>query len=101
MTIMLDVKPETAAKLQAAARALKISLDDYLERVADIVPLFPADQQEPTQPRNEAMFAVLQRSAERMKDVPVTGSTEGTLKIIREARAGAMWGYEPTDTDTD
>lgn len=50
-------------------------------------------------PRNGAMLAVLQRSAERMKDVPVTGSTEGTLKQIREARAGAMWGYEPTDTD--
>jgi hypothetical protein len=27
-------------------------------------------------PRNEAMLAVLQRSAERMKDVPVTGLTE-------------------------
>ena len=51
------------------------------------------------QPRNEAMFAVLQRSAERMKDVSVTGSTEGTLKQIREARAGAMWGYEPTDAN--
>ncbi|MGH9843605.1 MAG: hypothetical protein ACREEM_33125, partial [Blastocatellia bacterium] len=45
-------------------------------------------------PRNEAMFAALQRSAERLKDVPVSGSTEDTLKIIREGRAGAMYGYE-------
>jgi hypothetical protein len=44
--------------------------------------------------RNEAMFAALQSSAERLKDVPVSGSTEQTLRIIREGRAGAMYGYE-------
>ena len=49
--------------------------------------------------RNEAMFAVLQRSAQRRKNMPVSGSTAATLKIIREGRAGAMYGYEPTDTE--
>ena len=51
--------------------------------------------------RNEAMLAALQRSAERLKDMPVRGSTEETLKMIRRARAGEMWGYEPTDADTE
>jgi hypothetical protein len=45
------------------------------------------------------MFAALQRSAERLKDMPVSGSTEDTLRIIREGRAGAIYGYEPTDTE--
>jgi hypothetical protein len=45
------------------------------------------------------MLAVLRRSAERHKDMPVSGSTEETLKMIRRARAGEMWGYEPTETE--
>lgn len=48
-------------------------------------------------PRNEAMLAVLERSQERLKDLPIGGSTEETLKMIREARGGKMWGYEPTE----
>ncbi len=48
-------------------------------------------------PRNEAMLSALERSRERLKDLPVSGSTEETLKMIREARAGKMWGYEPTE----
>ncbi len=46
---------------------------------------------------NEAMLSALERSRERLKDMPVSGSTEETLKMIREARAGKMWGYEPTE----
>ena len=42
------------------------------------------------------MIAALRQSAERLKDVPVSGSTAATLGIIQKARAGEMWGYEPT-----
>lgn len=49
--------------------------------------------------RNEAMLAVIRKTQERLKDLPVSGSTEETLKLIREARGVAMWGYEPTDTE--
>ena len=99
MTITLDVRPETVAKLRAAAQAQKLSLDDYLERVAESVPFVSLDQ--PEQPRNEKMLGIIRESRERMKDVPVSGSTEETLKMIRRARAGEMWGYEPTDADTE
>jgi hypothetical protein len=102
----LVIKLRDDSKLEALLDALRrftasegVDLAvDSLERRTVIEPALAEASQRP-QPRNEAMFAVLQRSAERMKDVPVTGSTEGTLKLIREARAGAMWGYEPTDTD--
>jgi len=45
-----------------------------------------ADQElalaEETQPRNEEMLAIIRRSRERLKDMPVRGSTEETLKMI-------------------
>ena len=103
-TLNEQIAPEIVNAIIAQATARGLSVNDYLRQVLGLSEqpqeLAPAEapQQQP-RPRNEAMFAVLQRSAERMKDVPVTGSTEGTLKLIREARAGAMWGYEPTDTD--
>ena len=45
-------------------------------------------------PQNEAMLAVLARSAERQKNMPVSGDTKETLEMIRRARDGEMWGYE-------
>lgn len=48
-------------------------------------------------PQAKAMQAVLQRSAERMKDMPISGETKDTLEMIRKARAGEMWGYEPSE----
>jgi hypothetical protein len=54
------------------------------------------DDAEPP-PRNEAMLSALQRSAERRKDMPTSGSTGETLKIIRAARGGEMWGYEQSE----
>ena len=99
-----QVTLEVAQALATQATSQGLSVNDYLRgllgmsngtaaelAVADTQPAAPP-------PRNEAMFAALQRSAERLKDVPVSGSTERTLEIIREGRAGAMYGYEPTDT---
>jgi hypothetical protein len=43
------------------------------------------------------MLAVLRRSAERLKNMPFSGSTEDSLKILYEGRAGEIYGYEPTE----
>ena len=133
MTVQIDIWPETAAKFQAAATALNLSLQEYLERIAGNIVLLSSGQDsqstgqqastpyelgkafigkidssvpdssthQDVQPRNEVMLAIIERSHERLKDMPVRGSTEETLKMIRRARAGEMWGYEPTDADIE
>lgn len=90
-----QLAPEIIQTLIAQADASGMTVNEYLRRLLNLATgtqlqeLAPA--QEP-QPRNEAMFATLRRSAERLKDMPVSGSTEDTLRIIRESRAEAMWG---------
>lgn len=101
MAVQIEVREETANRLQAIAQALKLSLDDYLAKVAELGSLLPSNgaainQKEPT-PRNEAALAVIRRTSELLKDMPVSGSTEDTLKMIREARAGRMWEDEPAE----
>ncbi len=39
MTIQVELKAETAAKLQAIAASLQLSLDGYLEKVTELFPL--------------------------------------------------------------
>ena len=39
MTTQVEIKSETAAKLQAIAASLQLSLDGYLERFTELVPL--------------------------------------------------------------
>jgi hypothetical protein len=56
------------------------------------------DDAEPP-PRNEAMLLALRRSAGRRTDMPTSGSTGETLKMIREGRAGEMWGYEQDESE--
>lgn len=109
MNTTLDhIAPEIVQAIVAQAAARGLSANDYLRQLLGLTNGTGAElalSEEPQQrseekpPRNEAMFAALQSSAERLKDVPVSGSTEQTLKIIREGRAGAMYGYEPTDTE--
>ena len=49
---------------------------------------------EPRNPQpNEAMLAVLEKIAERQKNRPVTQGDD-TQTILREGRAGKMFGYE-------
>lgn len=45
MTVQIEVREETAAKLQAIANALQLSLDDYLAEIATPVP--PPTSQSP------------------------------------------------------
>ncbi|MCI0390666.1 MAG: hypothetical protein MOB07_18115, partial [Acidobacteria bacterium] len=79
---------------QATARGL--SVNDYLRDLLGLTNGEPKELAlaEEAQPRNEEMLAIIRRSRERLKDMPVRGSTEETLKMIRRARAGEMWGYE-------
>jgi len=109
MNTTLDhVAPEIVQAIIAQATARGLSVNDYLRHLLGLdngVGAELAMSEEPQQrneekpQRNEAMFAALQSSAERLKDVPVSGSTEQTLKIIREGRAGAMYGYDPTTAE--
>lgn len=96
-TVTIEVDPSSAAILHA----LMAKAEAQGETLAALLqPLVEQGEPSPAAPpRNEAMYAVLQRSAARRKDMPVSGSTEETLKMIRRARAGEIWGYEPTDTD--
>ena len=100
MTVQIEVREETATRLQAIAKALRLSLDDYLAKVAELVSVpqstITTSATEEPDPQGQAMLAVLARSAERLKDMPVSGETKDTLEMIRRARDGEMWGYEPT-----
>jgi hypothetical protein len=50
----------------------------------------------PTRP-NEAMLEALRKVRERAKGMPESGSTEETLTILREGRAGKMFGHDPIE----
>jgi hypothetical protein len=97
-----EIAPEIARAIIAKATLRGLSVNDYLRQLLGLGG-DPA-QESPiadttAAPRNEGMLQALRESEERLKDMPVRGSTEETLRIIREGRAGAMWGYEPTDTE--
>ena len=49
-----------------------------------------------TFPPNAGMLAALREIAERQKDRPFTDGSD-TMKLLREARGGAMYGYDPTE----
>ena len=109
-TTIEQVTPEVAQALVKQATVQGLSVNDYLRgllgmsngaaaklAVADAQPAAPQLQTAEPAPRNEEMLAIIRGSRERMKDMPVRGSAEETLLMIRKARAGEMWGYEPTD----
>jgi hypothetical protein len=95
------IAPEIVQAIIARATAHGLSVNDYLRLALglthgvqpnELAP--PAPPEQAPSPRNERMLEALRESAEILKDLPVSGSTEETLKIIREGRAGAMWGYD-------
>lgn len=94
----IEVDRNTAAILQtlrAQAEAQGMTLDGLLEALIEREDE-PTNGQGQPQP-NEGMLAVLARSAERLKNMPFSGSTEDSLKILHQGRAGEMYGYEPTE----
>lgn len=103
MNTTLDhIAPEIVQAIITQAGARGLSVNDYLRSLLGLndsagAELALADRRQEAQPRNEEMLAIIQATEELLKDMPVRGSTEETLKMIRRARAGEMWGYEPTD----
>lgn len=95
----IEVDQNTAQLLQtlkAKADRQGVTLDELLK---PLVEEEKVNGEAAPPPRNEAMLEALRKTRERLKDMPVRGSTEETLKMIRAARGGEMWGYEPTDTE--
>lgn len=107
MNATLDqITPEIVQALATQATARSLSVNDYLRHLLGLsngTSAEPAlaDTRQEAPPRNEQMLAILRETHEMLKDMPVRGSTEETLKMIRRARAGEMWGYEPTDADLE
>ena len=100
-TLNEQIAPEIVQAIITQATARGLSVNDYLR---DLLGLTGEERQElalaeEPQPRNEEMLAIIRRSRERLKDMPMRGSTEETLKMLRRARAGEMWGYEAADTE--
>jgi hypothetical protein len=97
-----QIAPEILQVIGAQAAAHGLSVNDYLRNLLGLngeqsADLALAEDHEPQPPRNVAMLAVLRRCAERLKNMPFSGSTEDSLKILYEGRAGEMYGYEPTE----
>lgn len=68
--------------LQQKAEAQGTTLEALLKPLAEEENEAAASQETPQ--RNEAMLAVIRRTQERLKDLPVSGSTEDSLKILDE-----------------
>lgn len=97
-----QIAPEIMQAIIAQATMRRLSVNDYLRQLLGLTnghnaESAVAEAHEETPPRNEAMLAALRRSEERLKNMPFSGSTEESLKILREGRAGEMYGYEPTE----
>ena len=100
---LIEVDHNTAAILQTLkvkAAALGMSLDVLLKPLTEEKPGMTVSQfasPRPVPQRNEAMFAVLRETEEMLKTMPSSGSTEDSLKLLHEGRAGRMYGYEPAE----
>ncbi len=97
-----EIAPEVARTIIVQAAHHGMSVNDYLRQ---LLGLEGGLAQEATGAdttvarRNEGMLQALRESEERLKDMPVRGSTKESLRITREGRAGAMWNYAPTETE--
>ena len=99
-TATLEVAREVAETIKANAAARQLPLDDYLRALIAGENGAPKATTEATagawpEPNRE-MREVMRRVAERNKGKPLTSGAD-TLRILREARAGEMFGYEPTE----
>jgi len=71
---------------------------EFAGRRVRITVLEEEDQAPPNQVHpNDDMLAVLRRAKDRAEKIPQTGSTVDSLNLLREGRAGKMFGYEPTE----
>ncbi|MGH9752973.1 MAG: hypothetical protein ACREA2_09330 [Blastocatellia bacterium] len=108
-TVTIEVAPQVAAileKLKAKAEAQGVALDAILRELLPIAEI--SDEQaemmvdraailgEPKKLSSEEKLAALQRLEERQATRPFTEAGD-IVATLREARSGAMWGYEPTE----
>jgi len=106
MTVQIEVSPEMAQlieRLRVNAQALNLTLEVYLQRILQAATLVQSNgpyetaMEEAAPQPNVAMLEALKATKELLKDLPVRGSTEESLKLLRDGRAGRMWGYEPAE----
>ena len=106
----IEVDPQVAAileKLGARAEAQGVALDALLRKLLPIDGI--SDEQaemtavdkaailsEPKKLSYEEKLAAIQRLEERQAIRPFTEAGD-IVATLREARSGAMWGYEPTE----
>jgi hypothetical protein len=109
-TVTIEVAPQVAAileKLKGRAEAQGMTLDTLLRKLLPIAEIsdeqaeMTADNRaailsEPKKLSYEEKLAALQRLEERQATRPFTEAGD-IVATLREARAGAMWGYEPTE----
>lgn len=100
-TATLEIAADLAIAIKANAAMRRQSLDEYLRAVIEVeeeedgeVVAERLEEAAPTP--NYAMLEALRKVAERSKDMPYTDGKD-SLKMLRQARAGAMFGYEPTE----
>lgn len=60
------------------------------------VRLTVVEETPPAPQPNYAMLELLRRTEELQRDMPFTDGSD-TQRLLREARAGAMYGYEPIE----
>lgn len=92
-TAQEKLAPEVIQALITNASANGLSINDYLRSLLGLKN--EGDQDIVPSTQNEAMLKALESIREILEDVPVRGSTEESLRILREGRAGRMWGYDP------
>ncbi|HMV48384.1 MAG TPA: hypothetical protein PLD20_10980 [Blastocatellia bacterium] len=92
-TIEVDQNSATILRmLLEKARSQGTTLDALLKPLTEEENGTAISQE--AQPPEEGMLAVLARSRERWKKMRVSDSTEDSLKILRQGRAGEMYGAE-------
>ena len=100
-TATLEVAADLVEMIKSNAVARRQSLDEYLRQMIEVDNAgtregAEAETADDTPTPNYAMLEALRKVAERSKDM-LFASGEDTLRMLREARAGAMFGYEPTE----
>lgn len=108
-SVTIEVAPQVATileKLKARAEAQGVTLDALLRKLLPISEI--SDEQvemtidraaifgEPKRLSHEEKLAALQRLEGRQATRPFTEAGD-IVATLREARSGAMWGYEPTE----
>ena len=92
------ISPEIIQAIIAQAGARGLSVNEYLRQMLGLSaqPQELALAEDSEVRPNEAMLAVQRETAEILKTMAGSRSTEYSLSLLHEARAGAMFGYDPT-----